>query len=80
MGTRHAEAWAFGALALRPSLTPHPRHPLRSDSILGVSIFSEEAPTEFGRFDQAFVSMFQITAGETSFEVTPPRTWSAERL
>jgi hypothetical protein len=36
-----------------------------ADSILGVSLFAEESPVDFGRFDQAFITMFRITAGET---------------
>jgi hypothetical protein len=36
-----------------------------ADSILGVSLFADESPVDFGRFDQAFITMFRITAGET---------------
>jgi hypothetical protein len=36
-----------------------------SDSIIGVTLFSEIAPQDFGAFDRAFVSMFRLTAGET---------------
>jgi hypothetical protein len=32
-----------------------------ADAILGVSIFGMQAQQEFGRFDQAFVTMFRLT-------------------
>jgi hypothetical protein len=38
------------------------------DSIIGVTLFSEVAPQDFGAFDRAFVSMFRLTAGETWLE------------
>ena len=30
-----------------------------------MSLFADESPVDFGRFDQAFITMFRITAGET---------------
>ncbi len=32
---------------------------------MGVNFFSKDSPDEFGVFDQAFVSLFRLTAGET---------------
>ena len=34
-----------------------------ADAILGTTIFSDEAPNDFGRFDQAVLSLFRVTAG-----------------
>ncbi len=34
-----------------------------SDAILGTTIFGDEAPSDFGRFDQAVLSLFRVTAG-----------------
>jgi len=34
-----------------------------SDAILGTTIFGDDAPNDFGRFDQAVLSLFRVTAG-----------------
>jgi hypothetical protein len=33
-------------------------------AIMAVSLFGEEAPAEFGRFELAFYSLFRIVAGD----------------
>jgi hypothetical protein len=42
-----------------------------ADAILGVSLFSEIAPDQFGRFNRAFVSLFRIAAGDTWIDSLP---------
>jgi hypothetical protein len=42
-----------------------------ADAILGVALFKEVAPTTFGRFNRAFVSMFRIACGETWIDGLP---------
>jgi hypothetical protein len=32
-----------------------------ADAIMGVSVFGVQAPDDFGRFEQAFVTMFRLT-------------------
>jgi hypothetical protein len=34
-------------------------------SIIGVTIFGDQAPDQFGAFDLAFVTMFRVAVGET---------------
>ena len=34
-----------------------------SDAILGTTVFGNDAPNDFGRFDQAVVTLFRVTAG-----------------
>ena len=46
-----------------------PRGP--ADSILGVSLFAEVAPDQFGKFNRAFVTLFRIAAGDTWIEPLP---------
>jgi hypothetical protein len=36
---------------------------VRVDAILGTTIFGNDAPNDFGRFDQAVVTLFRVTAG-----------------
>ncbi len=49
---------------------PHYPH-----AILGMSIFCDEAPTEFRRFDRALVTVFQISAGKTSSKARDNGAW-----
>ncbi len=42
-----------------------------ADSILGVSLFSEIAPDQFGKFNRAFVTLFRIAAGDTWIDQLP---------
>lgn len=44
-----------------------------SDSIVGVTYFSDLAPETFGAFDSAFVSLFCISAGDPLLEFIPFR-------
>ena len=45
---------------------------LRSaDAILGVSLFADIAPDQFGRFNRAFASLFRIAAGDTWIDPLP---------
>jgi hypothetical protein len=39
-----------------------------ADSIVGVTIFREEDPIEFGSFSRSFCALFRIVAGETWFQ------------
>ena len=41
------------------------------DSILGVSLFADIAPDQFGRFNRAFVTLFRIAAGDTWIDALP---------
>jgi hypothetical protein len=41
------------------------------DSILGVSLFADIAPDQFGRFNRAFVTLFRIAAGDTWIDSLP---------
>ena len=41
------------------------------DSILGVSLFSDLAPDQFGMFNRAFVTLFRIAAGDTWIDSLP---------
>jgi hypothetical protein len=41
------------------------------DSILGVSLFADIAPDQFGRFNLAFVTLFRIAAGDTWIDTLP---------
>jgi hypothetical protein len=62
---------------------PHHAHPtlilppflsllrLPADAILGVSLFSAQAPNAFGKFNRAFMTMFKITAGDTWVDEMP---------
>jgi hypothetical protein len=43
------------------SVTAHAAAARCADAIMGVSLFGPEAPLEFGRFEQAFVTMFRLT-------------------
>ncbi len=36
-----------------------------ADSVMGVTLFRDNAPNEFGYFTLALYSMFRLTAGET---------------
>ncbi len=36
-----------------------------ADAILGVSLFSDVAPEQFGKFNRAFITLFRIAAGDT---------------
>ena len=38
---------------------------------MGVTFFSDIAPTAFGKFDRAFLTMFCITAGDTWVDEIP---------
>jgi hypothetical protein len=42
-----------------------------ADSIVGVSLFADEAPDDFKEFNRAFIAMFRITAGETWVDSLP---------
>ncbi len=42
-----------------------------SDAILGVSLFADVAPDQFGRFNRAFISMFRVAAGDTWVDPLP---------
>ena len=55
----------------RPAIAPTPPVGRAPDAILGVALFKEMAPSSFGRFNRAFVSMFRIAAGETWIEELP---------
>ena len=46
--------------------------PRRADSVMGVSLFRDQAPEDFGVFTLALCSMFRLTAGETQVRVAPP--------
>ena len=35
-----------------------------ADSILGVSLFANEAPDDFGVFIRAFITMFRVASGK----------------
>ncbi len=54
--------------ASKPQSVPTPS-PLtaacRADSIMGVSLFRDQAPDDFGVFTLGLYSMFRLTAGET---------------
>jgi hypothetical protein len=39
--------------------------PAVADSVMGVSLFREQAPEDFGVFTLGLYSMFRLTAGET---------------
>jgi hypothetical protein len=41
------------------------RRPFPADSVIGVTLFGDSDPIEFGVFDRAFVTLFQITCGAT---------------
>ncbi len=41
------------------------------DSILGVSLFADIAPDQFGRFNLAFITLFRIAAGDTWIDTLP---------
>ncbi len=45
-----------------------------ADAILGVSLFSDIAPDQFGKFNRAFVTLFKIAAGDTWIETLPTLT------
>jgi hypothetical protein len=42
-----------------------------ADAILGVSLFSDVAPDQFGRFNRAFMALFRIAAGDTWIDALP---------
>jgi hypothetical protein len=42
-----------------------------ADAILGVSLFADIAPDEFGKFNRAFVTLFKIAAGDTWIDALP---------
>ncbi len=44
---------------------------LPADAILGVSLFSDVAPEQFGKFNRAFLTLFQVAAGDTWIETLP---------
>ncbi len=44
---------------------------LLADAILGVSLFSDIAPDQFGKFNRAFVALFRIAAGDTWIDTLP---------
>ena len=52
-----------------PSHSPHAPRP--ADAILGVSLFADIAPNEFGKFNRAFVSLFRLAAGDTWVDSLP---------
>ena len=41
------------------------------DSILGVSLFADIAPDQFGMFNRAFITLFRIAAGDTWIDSLP---------
>ncbi len=41
------------------------------DAILGVSLFADIAPDQFGRFNRAFATLFRIAAGDTWIDSLP---------
>ncbi len=43
----------------------------RADAILGVSLFGDIAPDQFGKFNRAFVTLFKIAAGDTWIDALP---------
>jgi hypothetical protein len=50
-----------GSLAARSARGLESHFVMLADSIIGVSIFGHQAPLNFGRFDQAFITMFRLT-------------------
>ncbi len=52
------------------ALTKH-KSSASTDSILGVALFKDQAPTSFDRFNRAFVSMFRMAGGETWIDGLP---------
>ena len=42
-----------------------------ADAILGVSLFSDVAPDQFGKFNRAFLSLFKVAAGDTWIDMLP---------
>jgi hypothetical protein len=42
-----------------------------ADAILGVSLFADIAPGQFGKFNRAFVTLFRIAAGDTWIDPLP---------
>ncbi len=42
-----------------------------ADAILGVSLFADIAPDQFGKFNRAFVTLFRIAAGDTWIDTLP---------
>lgn len=44
-----------------------------ADAVIGVTLFGESDPIEFGIFDRAFVTLFQITCGATWVANLPVR-------
>ena len=57
--------------ALNLTRRPPPRAARQADAILGVSLFSDIAPDQFGRFNRAFVALFRIAAGDTWIDSLP---------
>jgi hypothetical protein len=47
-----------------------PRHGT-ADAIMGVSLFSEAAPDDFGAFDRSFLTLFRVLAGQPWVEALP---------
>ena len=45
--------------------------PALADAILGVSLFADIAPGQFGKFNRAFVTLFRIAAGDTWIDPLP---------
>ncbi len=79
--TRDTAGWGQGAIFLlllplkRSHSLPVPgAGPAAADSVMGVSLFREHAPDDFGVFTLGLYSMFRLTAGETQV-----RTWLAVR-
>jgi hypothetical protein len=42
--------------------------PALADAIMGVTFFSDSAPNDFGKFDQAVITLFRVTTGGTWVE------------
>lgn len=42
-----------------------------ADAIIGVSLFSETDPDDFGAFDRAFITLFRVLAGAPWVESIP---------
>jgi hypothetical protein len=45
--------------------------PAGADAILGVSLFADVAPDDFGKFNRAFAAVFRIAAGDAWIESLP---------
>ena len=71
MGESWRLAMAAGSSAPPRPASPRLAPPRPADSILGVSLFADVAPDQFGKFNRAFVTLFRIAAGDTWIDPLP---------